>query len=92
VLECGIGLKGYGEARKSLNAMEEGWVERETVGGEREQSGGIMGILSGEHAGCGGGGVGESGVAFEDGDAGASCVEFESKGEADDASTDDDNI
>jgi hypothetical protein len=51
-----------------------------------------MGIVSGEHAGCGDGGVGESGVAFEDGDAGASCVEFESKGEADDASTDDDNI
>jgi hypothetical protein len=37
VLECSVGLKGYGEARKSLNAMEEGRVERETVGGKRQQ-------------------------------------------------------
>ncbi len=51
-----------------------------------------MRVVDGEHSGGGDGGVGERGVAFEDGDLRAAGVEFQGKREADDAGTGDEDV
>jgi hypothetical protein len=92
VLEGGLGLEGDAEAGEALDAVEEVGVEGEAVGGEGQERGRVVGIEGGEHAGGGGGGVGEGGVALEDGDPVAAGVEFESEREADDAGAGDEDV
>lgn len=53
---------------------------------------GVVGIAGGEHAGGGGGCLGEGSAAVEDGDAGSAVMEFEGEGEADDAGSGDADV
>jgi len=92
VLEGSFSLYRDGEAGEGFDALQEGWVESDAELREREQGGWVVGVVGGEHPGGGGGGVGERGVAFEDGDAGATGVEFEGEREADDAGPGDEDV
>jgi len=60
--------------------------------GELAEFGGIFGIVGGEHAGCGRGGLGHGAVAFEDDDAEVALGEVESEGESYDSRAGDDYI
>lgn len=78
-------MEGNADAGESLQAIEEGWIEREAEIGESSELWRVVGILGGEHAGGGGGGFGEGSGAVEDSDADTPMVEFKGEGEADDA-------
>ena len=67
-------------------------VERKAEIGEGLQSGGIFRIVRGEHACCGGGGLGEGEAGFEDGNVGSAVMEFEGEGEADDPGAGDTDV
>ena len=91
-LQGGVGLEGDADAGESVEAVEEGGVEREAEVGERVELRRVVGIVGGEHSGGGGGGFGEWSGAVEDGDADAAVVEFEGEGEADDAGSGDADV
>ena len=52
----------------------------------------MAGVVDGEHAGCGGRGLGERDVGFQNGDAGAAGVELERERKADDAGAGNDDV
>lgn len=67
-------------------------VEREAEVGKRLQRGGIFGIVRGEHAGGGGGGLSEGDAGLKDSNAHSAAMEFEGEREADDAGASDADV
>src|SRR5215469_4437228 len=80
-----MSLEGNANAGEDVEAVEESGIERKTEAGQGVELDGIVGILRSEHSGSGGGGFGEWNGLIQHGDAGAVVMEFEGKGEADDA-------
>ena len=56
------------------------------------QSGGVVGIVGGQHTGGCDGGLAHGASCIEDGDRGAASVEFQGQGESNQAGTSDGNV
>ena len=84
-LQGGFCVEGNRDAREVFEMSEPTGVEREAEVRKWLQRGRIFGIVRGEHACGGGGGLSERNARLEDGDACSAAMEFECEGEADDA-------
>jgi hypothetical protein len=91
-LDGGVGLEGDLETGETVETVEECGVERKAEVGERLELRRVVGVVSGEHSGSGGGGLGEWSGTIEYDDGHASVVEFKGEGEADDAGSGDTDV
>jgi hypothetical protein len=79
-LDGGVGLEGDLDTGETAEAVEECRVERKAEVGEGLELGRVVGVVSGEHSGSGGRGLGEWSGTVEHGDRQAAVVEFKGEG------------
>jgi hypothetical protein len=91
-LDGGVRLEGHFDTGEGTNVVEECGVKQKTEVGEGLELWGVVGVIGGQHSGCGGGGLRERGGSIEYGDRHAAVVEFKGEGEADDAGSSDADI
>jgi len=84
-LQGGGGLAVDAMTGERVETIEKGWVEEAAELRELVKLRWVVGIVDGEHAGGGRGGLGERRGTVEDDDGESAAMEFKSEREADDA-------
>jgi hypothetical protein len=84
-LQGRVSLEGDADSRESADTVEEVGIEREAEGGQRQELGRSLRIMSGQHTGGRSGRFGKRSAPVKHGDSVAAVVELKGEREADDA-------